>query len=299
MISERPLVTVYTITRNRADLLPRAMNSVLSQTYKNIEYIIIDSQSSDNTPEVVSSFNDNRIRYVRLEANKTFGQCVNLAASMATGKYITELDDDDEYLLDKIEKQVDLFEKLPESYGLVYCWMTYYDGKTGSEIKLHKADLRGDVLDSNIEKPLVSGTPTLLIRTDVFSEVGGYKEVEEIGVESDWELACRICEKYKVDYVPESLIKVYINHGHKRMSDKGYYKNEALSNIKFEKYFLSTFASAFARNRKAGCTHYSSLCHSCFLTGNYKEGFAAYGKLIKTSPSIKLFIYPLLGLIGR
>ena len=60
---EQPLVSIYTVTRNRADLLPRCMKSILNQTYKNIEYIIIDSASTDNTEDVVKSFNDARIQY--------------------------------------------------------------------------------------------------------------------------------------------------------------------------------------------------------------------------------------------
>ena len=124
-----PLVTIYTITRNRCDLLPRAMKSILNQTYHNIEYIIIDSASTDDTEKVVKSFSDERIRYVKLDQNETFGYCVNMAVHIATGKYVSELDDDDEYHLDKIEKQVNLFESLPEEYGMVYCWMTYYDNK--------------------------------------------------------------------------------------------------------------------------------------------------------------------------
>lgn len=299
MLSESPLVTIYTITRNRADLLPRAMNSVLSQTYKNIEYILIDSASTDNTQEVVASFKDDRIRYIRLEENRTFGQCINLAASMATGKYFTELDDDDEYVLDKIEKQVVLFETLPMTYGMVYCWMTYFDGVTGKTIKIHKSELRGSVLVDNIEKPAVSGTPAMLIRTSVFKEVGGYKEVDEIGVESDWELACRVCEKYLVDYVPESLINVYVNHGHLRMSDKGYYKNQAASTIKFEQYFLNRFADAFKNNQKAGRTHYCALSHSLFIIKDYKEGFRSFFKLCRTSPSFKQLLYPFKGILGK
>lgn len=244
-MKKEPIVTIYTITRNRADLLPRCMKSILDQTYKNIEYIIIDSASTDNTEDVVKSFNDERIRYIKLEENKTFGACINMAFELATGKYVTELDDDDEYHLDKIEKQVELFETLPEDYGMVYCWMTYYDNVTKNEVRMQKAEFKGSVVEETVEKPTVSGTPSLLVRRDIFKKIGGYKSAEEIGIESDWEFAARVCKHYKVDYVPESLINVYVNHTHQRMSASGYYKDFYERNIKFHKYMLNEFKGVF------------------------------------------------------
>ena len=254
-----PLVSIYTITRNRCDLLPRAMKSVLSQTYKNIEYIIIDSASTDDTENVVKSFEDERIRYIKLEENKTFGACINLAFELATGKYVTELDDDDEYHLDKIEKQVVLFESLSEDYGMVYCWMTYYNSQTGKFMENHMAELRGNIGDEVVATNNVSGTPTLMLRRELFDKVGKYKLEEEIGVESDWEFAARICQHCKVDYVPEFLINIYVNHSHKRMSDAGYYKDYSKKRIVFHEYFLKEFEDVFRRHSKCQCPHFLRL----------------------------------------
>lgn len=290
----KPLVSIYTITRNRADLLPRAMRSVLSQTYHNIEYIVIDSESTDNTAEVVKSFNDERIRYVRLNENKTFGTCINMAFKLANGKYVTELDDDDEYHLDKIEKQVEFFEKLPEDYGMVYCWMTYFDNKTGQELSVHKSECRGSVLSEAVSKPIVSGTPTLLVRKDVFEKIGGYKEADEIGVESDWEFATRICEFYKVDFVPESLVNVFVNHSHTRMSDHGYYRDLAKRNITFHNYFLQRFSKEFKANPKLEKYHLKVLCYSYIQLNDQKSFRKCYRRLLRYNwYDISLYFLPL------
>ena len=64
-----PLVSVITITRNRAKLIGRCIQSVLNQTYKNIEHIIVDGASTDETDDVVGSFKDERLRYFKLETN--------------------------------------------------------------------------------------------------------------------------------------------------------------------------------------------------------------------------------------
>ena len=106
-----PLVSVITLTHNRAHLLSRAIQSVLNQSYRNIEYILVDGASTDNTREVVSSFADSRIKYFYREEND-ITENINYGVKQAIGKYVTFLDDDDEYKSQKIEKQLILIENL-------------------------------------------------------------------------------------------------------------------------------------------------------------------------------------------
>ena len=230
---EKPLVTVITITRNRADLIGRCIKSIQLQTYTNLEHIIVDGASTDNTEEVVQSFNDSRIQYIKTtEEQSGLADCYDVAFSKTKGKYLCFLDDDDEYLPTKIEKQVALIESLPDDYGLVYCWMTYYDAQTGKQISVHQPKLRGDVSLDVVEEPAVSGTPTFLIKTKAFLRLGGWVSIEETGLGSDWAFGARFCQFFKVDFVPESLINVYVNHGAVRMSEKkDYYDDYLLKEI--------------------------------------------------------------------
>ena len=124
---KEPLISVVTITRNRGKLIGRCIQSVLNQTYKNIEHIVVDGASDDETDEVVSRFKDERLVYLKLRENWSLEKTYKFGTSKAKGEYICFLDSDDEYLPTKIEKQVNLIESLPEEYGMVYCWMTYYD----------------------------------------------------------------------------------------------------------------------------------------------------------------------------
>ena len=144
---DKPLVTVITITRNRGSLLGRCISSILGQTYKNIEYILVDGASTDNTDNVVASFKDSRLRYIKLEENLDIKTTVDIAIKAARGIYVTFLDSDDEYLPEKVEKQVNFIEQLPLDYGFVYCWMTYFDDKSKKQLKLHKPTLRGMVAE--------------------------------------------------------------------------------------------------------------------------------------------------------
>lgn len=258
---ERPLVSVVTITRNRGNLLKRCISSVLSQTYSNIEHIVVDGASDDNTDEVVASFKDERLRFEKLDYNWPLKPTMDHAIDLCRGKYITFLDSDDEYLPSKVEKQVELIESLPDDYGFVYCWMTYYDVSDNNKVDhIHKAQLRGFVCDEVVGEPIITGTPTLLFRTDFLRELGGWKSKDEIGIVSDWELCARACQLKKVDYVPESLVNVYINHGSVRQSDnKKYYNDSYLREIKFYNYFLTNFSENFRRKPELAAYHYYSI----------------------------------------
>lgn len=291
---ESPLVTVITVTRNRADLLGRCVRSIQSQTYANFEHIIVDGASTDNTEQVIKSFDDRRIRYIKTsEEQSGYEECYDIAFSQIKGKYLCFLDDDDEYLPTKIEKQVSLIESLPEEYGLVYCWMTYYDAATGKKVRRHNPQLKGDVSYDVVEKPAVSGTPTFLFRTNAFLKVGGWVSKEETGVISDWVFAARFCQQYKVDYIPESLIKVYINHGHVRMTNAGqYYADSARKMIRFHAYFLSKYADVFEKHPKKAWYHYGGLTYSYFRIMELRKGLKYYTKLLKIKPNINSFIIP-------
>jgi glycosyltransferase involved in cell wall biosynthesis len=107
--TEKPLVTIYIPTYNRRELLERALLSVLNQTYKNIEVIVVDDCSTDGTGDYVNriSKEDSRVEYIRNKMNK--GACFsrNYAIKQARGEFITGLDDDDYFLPDHIETYVD------------------------------------------------------------------------------------------------------------------------------------------------------------------------------------------------
>lgn len=291
---EQPLVSVITITRNRGNLIGRCIQSVLSQSYSNIEHIVVDGASEDNTDEVVSSFNDKRLKYIKLESNWPIIDTINHGFKMSTGKYVTFLDSDDEYLANKVEEQVNLIQSLPIEYGMVYCWMSYYDSKTHKHLYDHATKLQGYVLEEAVSKPLVSGTPTFMFRREVFERLGGWKDV---GIVNDWELAARCCRSWKVDYVPKSLVKVYINHGSERMSDTRANVATYEKYIQFHKYFLTEYHDVFMNKPKLAERHNYSLALMLMSIGEWREGLHYYFELIKHTPTLKYMVLPFYCLI--
>lgn len=287
---ERPLVSVLTVTRNRGNLLRRCVTSVLSQTYKNIEHIVVDGASDDNTDEVIAEFNDERLHFIKLESNWPLKKTFDYGVSLCKGKYITFLDSDDEYLAEKVEKQVNLIESLPEEYGFVYCWMTYFDtGNNNALIKIHKPELRGDANVQVVGYPVISGTPTLMFRIDLFRKLGGWKSIEEIGIASDWEMCARACQMCKVDYVPESLVNVYVNHGSVRQSEsKKYYKDTYERQIQFHQHFLTYFADNFARCPHLAAYHYYGIAMNYFHLKRYGFFIKNLMKAFQSNPRVTI-----------
>ncbi len=277
-----PLVSIITITYNRGDLIHRCIESIQRQTYSNYEHIIVDGNSTDNTKEVVEAYNDPHIRYIKLD---TRGPQVQMKAGseVATGKYVTFLDDDDEYIPEKIAKQVSLFETEPEDVGVVYCWMTYYkNDDPNTPIRIHKTELRGFVGGVAPSYPLISGTPTMMLRREVFNEFGGAFD-DSIGIlMSDWEFMARVCQKYKVDYVPESLVKVYVDHGHKRLSTN-FYQDKARKGIIFHNHFLNCFADVFDCNPRYATYHYEQLCRNHAILKERKKALLYWKLYAKVS----------------
>lgn len=268
-MNDIPLVSIITITYNRCDLIHRCIESIQKQTYQNYEHIIVDGNSTDDTENVVKSYKDPHIRYKKLD---TRGPEIQMreGSKMAQGKYVTFLDDDDEYLPEKINKQVQFFESLSEDYGLIYCWMTFYDIGTGRIVYEHKNTLRGDVADVSLEMPRVCGTPTLMVRKDVFESVGGTFN-DSIGfLMSDWEMAARICQITKVDYIPESLVRVYVNHSKERLSKTN---SKARGGIVYHNHFLSYFRVNFERSPQYAKYHYYELAKCYLELGDKKKAW--------------------------
>ncbi len=124
-----PLVDIILPTRDRARFLSRALKSILAQTYRNFRVVVIDDSSRDDTPQVVESFADERIRYIRHEVAGGPAAARNAGIKASDGKYVTFLDDDDQFLPNKISNQVEAFQHAVATVGIVISDVdTYRDG---------------------------------------------------------------------------------------------------------------------------------------------------------------------------
>lgn len=204
---QSPLISVIIPTHNRAQELKRSVESVLKQTRQDFEIIIISDGSTDNTPDTVTSFNDPRIRFFQHEVCKGASAARNTGLRAAKGKYIAFLDDDDEWLPTKLEKQLPVIEKSPPEVGLVYAWMEYF--KNGESRGLRAPELRGNVFVEMLDKQAIGGCPTIIIKREVIERIGFFDESLPRG--NDGNYWRRITKYYNVDFVPKVLANVHLD----------------------------------------------------------------------------------------
>ena len=117
-----PLVTVLMAVYNGEKYLREAIESILDQTYTNFEFLIINDGSSDRTEEIILSYNDKRIRYIKNEQNLKLIASLNKGLDLAKGEFIARMDADDISLPERLEKQINFLEKHPE-IGLLGSWV--------------------------------------------------------------------------------------------------------------------------------------------------------------------------------
>lgn len=216
----RPLVSVNITTYNRAHLFPRCIDSVLSQSYPNLEVVVVDDASEDSTPELVSSYQskDKRIKYHRHESNKGNAFARNTAWRNSSGLYIAFMDDDDEWIdPHKLEKQVEHFESYKEhSFLAIAC----------SSVRLHFDEVQYTdkviSMPTNLIKKILSGngmiySPTVMTPKSVLEEVGGFDLKLSRGVDSDFYRNCLVRHGYDVYFMPDVTTAIY-EYGDDRMT---------------------------------------------------------------------------------
>lgn len=119
-MQDKPLVSAIIVTYKRPEVLKRAILSVIGQTYQKIEILVVDDASGDNTEKAVKSITDQRVKYICHEKNRGLATTRNTGIKNSTGEYITFLDDDDEWLPEKITRQIDIFKNAASAIGLIF-----------------------------------------------------------------------------------------------------------------------------------------------------------------------------------
>jgi glycosyltransferase involved in cell wall biosynthesis len=201
-----PAVSVIIPTRNRSQLVGRAIQSVLAQSFEDFELIIVDDASEDGTPEALAAFIDPRLKIFRNSRRLGGSGARNRGIASSTGRFVAFLDDDDEWFLQKLEKQVAKFKECSTEVGLIYCG---FEVKSEKDTRIVMPRDRGD-LRMRLLMGTTLGSPTPLIQKACFDEVGVFDESLESC--QDWDMWKRISEKYQFDYVPEVLARLYM-HG--------------------------------------------------------------------------------------
>lgn len=199
-IHSAPLVSVVIPTYNRARTIRKALDTALEQTYQNIEIIVVDDGSTDETENVLA-FYEGRIRYFK-QANQGASAARNRGIREARGKYIAFLDSDDQWLPNKLEKQIALLESQPD-LSFVACLSTV-EKRTYAGYEDHASQFIRFIV-----QPFTQNMTRYVVRRDCF-EQHGYFDPTLQGPE-DWELWLRFLQRgCRFGYVPEPLM-IYVS----------------------------------------------------------------------------------------
>lgn len=203
-----PLVSVIIPVYNREKTIKRAIESVLNQTYKNIEIVVIDDCSTDNTSEILHQYiNDIRVKIYYQEENVGANRARNRGIGVAQGEYIAFQDSDDEWLPWKLEKQIAYMQE--KGYLVSYSsYQLFEDGEVRivpSDVQVE--ELSGEKLKEKLKRRNTIGTPTLIVHRRVFEKIGRFDE--NMPRLQDYELMIRIVNCFEVGYINEPLVKAY------------------------------------------------------------------------------------------
>lgn len=247
-MSNAPLVTVVIPTYRRPQLVTNAIDSVLRQTFKDLEIVVVDDCSPDDTRSVVEAIRDGRVRYLRHETNKGLPAVRNTGIRAARGQYVAFLDDDDEWREDKLERQLQAIR----NYDAVACTAA----ANGYAMRIHK---RPNITLEDLKQG--SFAPSgLLAKTDVLRNV---MFDESISQGEDWDAFIRIAQRYSIGWVDEPLL-LYNTGVHARMTNEArllfgpelekrtavLYKHREFFGEKWFKYHLADTFLAYIGNRR-------------------------------------------------
>lgn len=198
----KPLITVIMNCYNGERFLRKSINSVLDQTYKNIELIFWDNISTDNSAEIVKSFKDKRIRYFKGKKFTNLYNARNLAIKKAKGQFVSFLDVDDWWKKTKIQKQFELYKKNFGRAQLIYSNCYLYNNKLQRKKLFIKSKLPEGKITQELLNNYCVSLLTIFIKKKIFLKESFNKKYNIIG---DFDFITRISDKINFACVQEPL----------------------------------------------------------------------------------------------
>lgn len=280
-------VSVVIPTYGRPLLLKRAIDSVINQTYSNIEIIVVDDNGENNpnqqeTERIISKYEN--VIYLKLKQNSGGAIARNFGAERSTGEYICFLDDDDEFLPTKLEKQVSIFKKSQNELSVVGCYADILDNNQ-NVIRKEINNIKGDTYFYQLKRNVCT-TSIAMINSKVFKQAKGFDNVPSSQEHRMFIKVFAINPLY--DYFPETLIKIH-QHSGSRISTSKKKAQGAIELYKFVNEIVnsSNFTSNEANEIKK--EHYKNIIRAYMIDSkNKKYALKYYFKWIKIENRIEL-----------
>jgi len=291
-MKKQSLVSVIIPTYNREKCIRRAIESVLDQTYQNVELIVVDDGSTDNTKEILEPFiKSGKIKYF-YQPNRGPATARNLGIKNSKGEFIALLDSDDEWLPEKLEKQIGLFQNSKdEKLGFVGCNIIFINEITNKTIEYkiprYKNFFRF-LLSEFMWPPQLS---TIITKKQIIEEVGLFDEKVWFG--EDLDMWIRIAKKYNFDFVLDCLTKIHLHPTSLSFTTKPYKITKSYD------YITQKYKQDYQRFPKIYSTRLRLLGSLYYRAGDVEKGRKLFLESIKVnSLNLKSYFYFFLSLFG-
>lgn len=245
------MVSVIITTHNRLELLKLAIDSVKNQSFQDYECIVVDDASTDGTHEYMKNLKLDKFRYLRIspEESKGGNHARNQGINYSTGEYVAFLDDDDQWMKDKLKLQVEFLDTHPD-VGMVHCQLIKDYVAQGIQRKaVPDMSKRGD-WSQKIFGEVLTVTSCMMVRRNILDAVQYFDE--NIGFWQEHDLCIRICQVTKVDFVKKYLVLLRCDKKDRyRLTNKfdGWVEAVKYQNRKYKKE-IETLSQGMQRKRK-------------------------------------------------
>lgn len=270
-----PKVSVLMASRNNIEYLSRSIESILSQSFSDFEYIILDDWSEENCVDEVRKFKDNRIKLITFTNRTGISNLLNYGISISKGKYLARMDNDDISLPDRLKCQVDFMERNDDTD---ICGTRYFRiDEDDNLINLHN----GKYTDSEIKIALMLGEtsihhPTAMIRRSSLIKSGIRYEPEYDSAE-DFRLWCRCSYTMKFANLPIPLFKYRI---HPKSTSVEFSNTQREIARQILKQHLKNFEIQFSQ-RELACHYQYSLSQNEIISDNFMHEIDLWHKKLK------------------
>jgi glycosyltransferase involved in cell wall biosynthesis len=296
-----PLVTIGVPNYNYAHYILEALNSVVAQTYRNIELVIVDDFSTDHSIEVIEKWIDNykgkiNVKFIKNEMNVGLTKTCNIILNNANGKYFQPLDADDIIFPDKIQKQVAVLEKSPNT-AMVYSNVSVIDesGKIANPDYCKRINYDKDKMPSGkiFNELLIFNfisLPSVLVNTEFAKNTGGFDETLQV---QDYYMWLKLSEKYEIKYLSGNNAYYRVHEtSMSNLASSSLFSSDSVLRIKF-RYFQD--ASTEIKNVIRKNVQNTSVL---LYKHEYQTASEWIGLAFELNPGLKTFIYLLSVKVG-
>ncbi len=276
-------ISIIMPTYNYGHFIGESIQSVLAQTYQNWELIVIDNYSDDNTEEVVSSFDDPRIHYLKFRNNGVIAASRNEGIRQATGQYVGLLDSDDLWAENKLELVVQYLHAHPETVLLHHRKSSLRDGKIYHHLPFSKSKLRkreGRIYESLLQENIIAAL-TVVVKKEILDEVGCFNESKVLKGAEDWDCWLRIARKYRIDFINESLA---LYREHEAAFSRNIETWIACNRDVISRHVLNGEEISKQTRARSLAIHHVNVASLYVLAGQYRRGLAEWVKSISIGP---------------